>query len=34
MIISHLSEIERLNERDRFLVEVDIDRLSVFDLRG
>ncbi len=33
MILDHLDEIERLNERDRFLVEVDIDRLSVLDIK-
>ena len=34
LIVSHLTDIERLNERARFLVEVDVDRLSVIELGG
>lgn len=34
MVLDHLAEIERLNEREKFLVEVDADRLSVFDIKG
>ena len=32
LIVSNLSRLEQLNERDRFLVEVDLDRLSVIEL--
>lgn len=32
IILGHLNELSRLNERDRFLVEVDRGRLSVIDI--
>jgi len=32
LLLSNLVEIGRLNERERFLLEVDVDRLAVIDL--
>ena len=34
LIVAHLMDIERLNERARFLIEVDVDRLSVIELEA
>ena len=32
LILTNLKDIERLNERGRFLIEVDFDKLSVIEL--